>query len=85
MFGEDCELALAVVHAENGRMDPKLVSKPNRNGTRDHGCWQLNDAYYVSQYDCFKDTLTAYEIYKSWGGFHAWSAYNNGNYKKYYQ
>lgn len=72
-----------VVHAENGRMDCEVVSRPNRNGTVDRGLFQLNSAYYPYIPDCYENVRKAHEIYRAWGGFHAWSAYNNKSYLKF--
>lgn len=60
----------------------------NKNGTRDHGLWQINDIHINSgaitledANDCYKATDFAYGLYKGRGGnFTAWSAYNNGSY-----
>lgn len=60
----------------------------NKNGTRDHGLWQINDIHINSgaitledANDCYKATDFAYGLYKGRGGnFSAWSAYNNGSY-----
>jgi hypothetical protein len=82
-FGNDCELALAIVHAENGSMECDRVSKQNKNGTIDRGLWQLNSDYHPFIKDCYKNTDHAYEIYKSRKNFSAWSAYNSKAYQKY--
>lgn len=60
----------------------------NKNGTRDHGLWQINDIHINSgaitledANDCFKATDFAYGLYKGRGGnFSAWSAYLNKSY-----
>lgn len=85
VFGEDCALALAVVHAENGSMScTKDNTGTNRNGTTDRGLWQLNDQYHPYIPDCFKNTDKAFEIYQSRGcKFTAWSAYNAGKHKRF--
>jgi hypothetical protein len=83
-FGDDCYLALLVVHAENGTLACDRVSPKNKNGTVDRGLWQLNSAYYDFEPDCYKNTDKAYEIYKSRGNtFDRWSTYNNGSYKRF--
>ena len=60
----------------------------NKNGTRDHGLWQINDIHINSgaitledANDCYKATDFAYGLYKGRGGnFTAWAAFNNGSY-----
>lgn len=37
--------ALRIMSAENGSGDPKRISKPNRNGTIDHGLFQINTCH----------------------------------------
>lgn len=83
-FGDDCSLALLVVHAENGTLQCDRISGVNKNGTVDRGLWQLNSAYHEFEPDCYKNTDKAYAIYISRGKtFSAWSAYKNGSYKKF--
>lgn len=85
IFRKDCKVALAVSQAENGTRECDRVSiKPNKDGTIDRGLWQLNSRYHPFITDCLENTKRAYEIYKSRGNsFSAWSAFNNGSYKKY--
>ena len=83
-FGQDGDLALLVVHAENGTLNCGRVSPVNTNGTIDRGLWQLNSAYHDFIPDCYANTDRAYEIYQSRGNsFDRWSAYNNGSYLKF--
>lgn len=83
-FGEDCYLALLVVHAENGTLQCDRVSPKNSNGTFDKGLWQLNSAYHTFIPDCYKNTDKAYEIYKSRkNSFDRWYGFTNGGWKKF--
>ena len=59
----------------------------NKNGTKDHGLWQINDIHIKSgaisledTYNCFKATDFAYRLYKARGNFTAWMAYTNLSY-----
>ena len=85
IFKKDCKTAIAVVRAENGTLACDRVSiKPNSDGTIDRGLWQLNSRYHPFITDCLENTKRAYEIYKSRGNrFTAWSAFNNGVFKKF--
>lgn len=83
-FGNDCIVALAVVHSENGTMECDRVSRQNTNGTIDRGLWQLNSAYHPFIDDCYKNTDKAYAIYLSRGkSFDRWYGFTGGNYKKF--
>jgi len=47
------EFAVAIALTENWTLNPRAVSPPNRNGTRDWGLMQLNDAYFpLSNWYC---------------------------------
>jgi hypothetical protein len=84
-FGKQCDTALAIINAES-HFDRYAINV-NKDGSKDLGCWQLNDkAQKVDRsiaFDCLQATDKAYKIYQSWGNFNAWSAYKNGSYKKY--
>lgn len=82
VFGEEYKLAIAVAKAESG-LKCDRISKPNTNGTIDRGLFQLNSAYYPHLPNCTDNILKAKEIRDAWGNWEAWSAYNNGAYKKY--
>lgn len=58
--GVPVELALAVAQQESG-FNNKAVSKPNKNGSRDHGLFQLNDKYHKLKnvYDPIENTRYA--------------------------
>ena len=53
-FGVDSNLAVAVLEMENPSLNVSAVSKPNDNGTRDIGLFQLNDRSLYSK-DGFLD------------------------------
>jgi len=44
------ELVLSIALTENWTLNPTAVSKPNRDGSRDHGIMQLNDRYFPITY-----------------------------------
>jgi hypothetical protein len=78
-------VAGAVASAESGlRTD---AANTNGNGSHDRGLWQINDkAHPEVNDDCAAkpacSTRAALAIYKK-SGWKAWSAYNNGSYKKF--
>lgn len=87
-FGKDCVTALAIFRAESG-MNNKAINV-NKDGSVDFGCMQINsvhlkkiDTSKVNLLNCQDNIDVAYTIFKSWGNFKAWAAYNNGAYKKY--
>lgn len=83
-FGDDCYLALTVVHAENGTLQCDRISPKNTNGTVDRGLWQLNSAYHPFISDCYKNTDKAFEIYASRKNtFDRWSSYNAGRHLRF--
>lgn len=89
----DCKTAVALAKSENfwnltKSFDCTRQGGMNKNGTRDHGLWQINDIHISSgaitlddALDCYKATDFAYGLYKGRGdSFSAWSAFNNGSY-----
>lgn len=75
--GVPVELALAVAQQESG-FNNKAVSKPNSNGSRDHGVMQLNDKYHK-----LKNVYDPYEnIRYGVGMLKAGLAKNNGDIAK---
>lgn len=88
----DCETAVAIAKSENfwnltKSFDCSRTGGVNKNGTRDHGLWQINDIHITSgaitledAHNCYAATDFAYGLYKGRGNFSAWSAYNNGSY-----
>lgn len=77
---EQQQNALRIMSKENGAGDPKRVSAPNKNGSRDYGLFQLNDKAQGKRvgYDLeqFKDPETNVRIaYQIWSeqGWRPWS------------
>lgn len=88
LFGKDCVTALAIFRAESG-MSNKAINV-NSNGSVDFGCMQINSVHFknidvskINLLNCQDNIDVAYKIFKQQGNFTAWSAYNNGAYKKY--
>jgi len=90
----DDDVAVALAKSENfwnltKSFNCSRMGGLNKNGTRDHGLWQINDIHIKSgaitldgANDCFKATDFAYGLYKGRGDtFTAWSAFTNGSYK----
>lgn len=66
--------ALRIMSAENGSGNPKVISKPNRNKTRDYGLFQVNtchksrvDGDLEKLQDAETNVRIASEIYKEQG------------------
>lgn len=81
-------MALAISQAENGTRQCDRVSKPNSNGTRDFGIFQLNEIHLKKGYTerDFKDCLTNIKIAKAMfdrQGWTPWSTLHNGAYKRF--
>lgn len=89
----DDDIAVALAKSENfwnltKSFNCSRTGGLNKNGTRDHGLWQINDIHINSgaislenANNCFKATDFAYGLYKGRGNnFSAWSAFNNGSY-----
>lgn len=85
----DVEVALAVMRAESG-CDPEAFNGDrNPDGSNDAGLFQINSVHVfegkIGWWDRFsidKNVRVAYMIYKE-AGWSAWSAYNNGSYRKF--
>lgn len=77
-------MALAISQAENGTRQCDRVSKPNSNGTRDFGVFQVNEIHSKkgNLKDCKDNIRVAYEIFKA-SKWNAWTVYKTGAYKKY--
>jgi hypothetical protein len=89
IFGADADIAIAIAKAESG-LRCSAISPQNKNGTRDHGVFQINDIHMAkfgqnSPYDCVENIKVAYKIFKSWEGWHAWSVYNNKRYLTFFK
>lgn len=80
--GRDLTIAVAVAFAESG-FKADAVSKPNRNGSRDYGLWQINSVHRPTDHD-WRDPDTnaalAYRVYREAGGFRPWTVYKSGAY-----
>lgn len=74
IFKEDAEIAIKIAKAESG-MNCQAVSPRNKDGTRDHGLFQLNDRYHRPEYDCLENIKKAKKIKDQWQNFHAWTTY----------
>ena len=83
VFGEDCEIMIAIAKAESGlRAD---ASNTNRNGSTDTGLFQINSIHGYSVEDMKnvdKNIEAAKKIYDK-QGLQAWVVYNTGAYKRY--
>lgn len=89
-FGKEWKLAWAIAKAESGLVCSKDSYQPNSDGSMDHGLFQINDIHMSkllegeNLWDCDTNARIAKQIRDSWEGYHAWSAYNNGNYLVFY-
>ena len=77
VFGEEAHIALSIAKAESG-LNCKVISKPNKNGTKDSGLFQLNSAFHPYIPDCLENMLRAKKIRDQWGNYNAWSVCKNG-------
>lgn len=84
----DTATARAVCLAESNG-NPNAYNGSNYNGSNDAGLMQINSIHVTSgligDQERFNPELNmkaAYAIYKG-SGFKAWSAYNNGSYRKF--
>lgn len=81
-------MALAISQAENGTRSCNRESKPNSNGTKDHGVFQINEVHLKKGYtindlhNCLTNIRIAKEIYDR-QGWNPWTVYKTGVYKKY--
>lgn len=77
VFGADAERAIGVATCESG-LRKSVVSKPNRNGTRDYHTFQINDIHTKTYGEGFKtnwqeNVRVAYKIFKAHGNsFRPW-------------
>lgn len=85
VFGKDCKMAIAIAKAESG-LNPKAVNSRNTNGTSDYGLFQINSIHKPTEaqkFDPRENAKVAKRLYEARGNWTAWSAYNNGAYKKF--
>jgi len=81
------EFALAIALTENWTLNPRAISPPNRNGTRDKGVMQLNENYFhLTRWYCPEENIRAGVQHIRWLMDHPWTctfwsvavAYNAG-------
>jgi hypothetical protein len=84
VFKEDAPDAFNILHCENRQLNPKAVNH-NRNGTRDLGIFQLNDAYWGGEenFDWKTNIDKAHKIFKN-GGWRQWSCSHRIGIKPFY-
>jgi hypothetical protein len=73
-------IGYAIMRAESGAR-PNAIGGPNRNGTYDYGCWQINNTSRAL------DPLVGAKIalYKySRSGWYPWTVYKTGAYLRYF-
>lgn len=73
-------IGYAIMRAESGAR-PDAIGGPNRNGTYDYGCWQINNTPRAL------DPVTGAKIamYKySRSGWYPWTVYKTGAYLRYF-
>lgn len=51
VFNKNCEEALAVANCESGWSPFNKSIKPNRDGSQDHGTFQVNDKWHVERFE----------------------------------
>jgi cell wall-associated NlpC family hydrolase len=81
-------LAVEVSFAENGSHDPRLFSKPNKDGSIDRGLWQINDKAHPNYSDAdmrdgLKNAKAAFKISDGGKNWTPWTTFNNGAYYHY--
>jgi hypothetical protein len=88
-FGPACRIALAIQRAENPEGKCETYHY-NSDGTLDWGYFQINTVHLKRPglnlrdlLDCRANIDFAYQLYAERQSFAAWSAYNNGTYRKY--
>ncbi len=82
-FGSEFKIALAIARAESG-LNPAAVNV-NRNGSRDIGIFQINDAHGWSaeeRFDWRKNIWMAKEL-RDRNGWTEWAVFNNGQFRQY--
>ena len=81
------EFTLAIALTENWTLNPRAISPPNRNGTRDKGVMQLNENYFqLNRWYCPEENIRAGVRHIRWLMDHPWTctfwsvaiAYNAG-------
>jgi hypothetical protein len=89
------QIAYAVMQAEDTSCSPVATNTANKNGTVDRGLLQVNsihadmvDDNLNALYNPLTNVAVAYKVYtakqqETGNGWTAWSAYDNGRYKKF--
>lgn len=82
--GVDLDVAVAVAGAESGWM-PDAVNTGNRDGSTDHGMWQVNSVHAGllasgDWRDPYENARMAKAVYDEAGGWTPWVAYDSGTY-----
>lgn len=88
--GENLEIAVAVALAESGG-NRLAKGGPNKNGSFDHGLWQINDQHNFDRnliYDARYNAKFAYGLWRAAGANTAawtsqWTVYRTGKYKEF--
>jgi hypothetical protein len=69
----------AIMRAESGQR-PNAIGGPNRNGTYDYGCWQINNTEKALDPD--EGTKIAWYKYQH-SGWNPWTVYKTGAYRRF--
>lgn len=86
VFGEASETAIAIARAEHRtHVLTEYHCTQDGDGGYSLGVFQIYKVHwpkygYDNLHDCAFNIRAAYEIYKSWGSFRAWSTYNDNTY-----
>lgn len=70
----------AIMRAESGAR-PNAIGGPNRNGTYDYGCWQINNT--PGALDPIAGTQIAWYKFNH-SGWYPWTVYKTGAYLRYF-
>lgn len=73
------KIGYAIMKAESGAR-PNAIGGPNRNGTYDYGCWQINNT--EKALDPLAGTKVALYKYNH-SGWYPWTVYKTGAYLRY--
>jgi hypothetical protein len=85
---EQAKTMVAIAYDESG-FKPKAVSRPNTNGSKDYGLFQINTVHFretafvkngwnaTTLLDAHTNALAARTVFNA-QGFKAWSTYNHG-------
>lgn len=76
---DEAVTGMAIVNCES-RWDSYAIGV-NKDGSKDLGLWQINEKFHgkkisrAESFDVYASTRYAVGLYKSWGGWDAWSCY----------